>query len=753
MTGQINRDCLLGDFLYKIARHRNYKYFLDVGTWNGQGSTRCLIDGLRERTDLDSCVIYSLETNLEMYQKACTAWTPCPSYLRLIHGRISGNMMNEEEIRNHPLFSKISLHYDLHFKNDCSDFLSSPLISIEHVDVAVLDGGEFCGVADWEAVSTMNPHIVVLDDTKVIKNEAVLKKLQTEGWRSIAFGDDRNGWAILENPLSTIFYANQGISATIDLCGGLGNQLFQIFFMTQLALETKTNIGFPNKYMVDPKRHAYYNLFRLITLVDTPLEGVLSRVKVIPTLEQKIIFQGYFQSYKYFDKIDPHDFIRIDEPSQRVINSRLQYLRSFNRPLVSVHVRRGDYLLAPKYHDPLNVDYYKNAIRILRDRGIVNPVLVIFSEDKEWCDKNISGLGTCIYISELDYVELFIMAGCDHNIVAKSSFSWWGAFLNKKSDKIVIYPQDWSGIDIPESWLICRTKQGVEPHSGVATPSVYINGKYHHKNEFSLRKSIEILKWKITPSLDDADIVFSPSEFVDISKYPTKKFILGPHFSVFPENSAKTLNNIHNNAIYIQPSQEAVDIWVKNCNYTNVPVKEYAFGVDTEKFKPTCSDRTKIFVYVKQRAPWEIGYLLGFLAFHKIPYELFTYGSYKEEDYLTMLKNCQYGIWLGRHESQGFALEEALSMNVPLLVWNVTHMGQEHPGYAEYTSEHRMSSNPYWDDRCGEVFYDSQDLEKTFFRFQEKLTSFRPRDYILENLTIEKRTVALEKLIESFLHA
>ena len=199
--GQINRDCALGEFIYQIAKNEKYKYFLDVGTWNGQGSTRCLVEGIRERSDANSCIIYSVETNLDMYKTACSSWEKeNVPYLRLIHGRIADKMMTEEEIVKHPLFPKVALHYFLHFKNDYADFTSCPKFSIIRVDVAILDGGEFCGMSDWEAVSKMNPRLVILDDTQVIKNEGVLKKLEEEGWRTVLSGTDRNGWAILENP-------------------------------------------------------------------------------------------------------------------------------------------------------------------------------------------------------------------------------------------------------------------------------------------------------------------------------------------------------------------------------------------------------------------------------------------------------------------------------------------------------------------------------------------------------------------------
>jgi len=284
------------------------------------------------------------------------------------------------------------------------------------------------------------------------------------------------------------------------------------------------------------------------------------------------------------------------------------------------------------------------------------------------------------------------------------------------------------------------------------TNRVHITGKYHHKNESSLRKSIEILGWKYA-SVEDADIVFNPNGLdgiLDISLYKNKKFVFGPHFSVFPEENSLCFDNKHKNAIYIQPSQQAVDVWKKDFKYTTLPVRSYAFGVDTEKFKPDEKDRDRVFVYYKSRNPTELDFLQDFLRKKNINYDFFAYGHYSEEHYLSTLKSCKYGIWLGRHESQGFALQEALSCNVPLFVWSSMYMNQEYPGSQEYDRvTTKMTSIPYWDDRCGTYFYtDRDDLEGKFSEFIKNLENFSPREYILENLTIEKRTRALEKLIE-----
>jgi hypothetical protein len=215
---------------------------------------------------------------------------------------------------------------------------------------------------------------------------------------------------------------------------------------------------------------------------------------------------------------------------------------------------------------------------------------------------------------------------------------------------------------------------------------------------------------------------------------------------VFPNNNLQQINNIHKNSVYIQPSDWVVDLWVNMNASKFLPIKPFPFPVDTLKFAPAAHEnKMEVFVYYKTRHPNELTCLISFLNYKKISYTLFDYNKkYNEVDYINTLNKSKYGIWLGRHESQGFALEEALSYNVPLLVWNVKSMNQE---YGYNYEDIPASVIPYWDTRCGEFFYNHTELEETFNLFISKLETYKPRDYILENLSVEKCAERFIKLI------
>ncbi len=282
---------------------------------------------------------------------------------------------------------------------------------------------------------------------------------------------------------------------------------------------------------------------------------------------------------------------------------------------------------------------------------------------------------------------------------------------------------------------------------------LYIQSRTHHKNNYSIMNYKRHFDITIIPDesylahldVTSFECVISPCEPIDVSKYPNTKFIFGPHFSIFPNNNQ--LDLIYGKkSIYIQPSEWAAEVW-NRCNL-KTRVYKLPFGVDTETFNHIniIEQRNKVFIYHKRRHPDELNAVICLLNKNNINYELFDYvRRYDESQYLNYLRESKYGIWLDAHESQGFALQEALACNVPLLVWNVTSMNQEH-GYSY--DDIPATSIPYWDERCGEFFYHENELESKFKTLISKLEQYRPREFIVENLSIEKCEDKLLELIK-----
>ena len=282
---------------------------------------------------------------------------------------------------------------------------------------------------------------------------------------------------------------------------------------------------------------------------------------------------------------------------------------------------------------------------------------------------------------------------------------------------------------------------------------VLIIGTFHHKNMIGLKLLLDTINYEYKfgsiNEINNFDIIYSPTSPIDSSQYSSKKFIFGPHFSVFPDNRLLSINNINKNSIYIQPSKWAADTW-RNFNVEKIiPIREFPFPVEVEKFCPNQhSQKNEAFIYFKRRKPEELEYVKQFLNKKNITYKIFDYvKKYNEEDYLKCLQNAKYGIIIDAHESQGFAIEEALSCNVPLLVWNVSFMSQEHD--SNYPNI-PCTNIAYWDERCGEYFYKVEEFEPSYNEFITKLESYKPREYIVENLSPQKCGERFIELVNSF---
>lgn len=288
---------------------------------------------------------------------------------------------------------------------------------------------------------------------------------------------------------------------------------------------------------------------------------------------------------------------------------------------------------------------------------------------------------------------------------------------------------------------------------------VLINSNnFHHKNKKGLELILNYLNWNYTYNsnlINECDIIISPIVPLNSKNYPTKKIIFGPHFSIYPDNRLLQINNTFKNSVYIQPSEWPIRFWEKYDFYNklqastfSIPFKPLPFPVDTDMFSPnTTADKTHVFVYYKRRNPEELNYVESFLNAKNIKYRLFDYvKKYEEKDYLSYLQKSKFGIIVDAHESQGFAIQEALSCNVPLLVWNTQTMNQEH---GSSFSNIPCTTIPYWDERCGEYFYNHNELEKTFDLFISKLETYKPREYILENLSVEKCSQRFVELIKN----
>ena len=231
------------------------------------------------------------------------------------------------------------------------------------------------------------------------------------------------------------------------------------------------------------------------------------------------------------------------------------------------------------------------------------------------------------------------------------------------------------------------------------------------------------------------DAVISPCDPIDVSTYPNVKFIFGPQFSVFPDEKIHAIKG--SKTVFNLLSQWVIDIWKSFPICNDLQLVALPFGVDIDKFttNKNIQERNKVFVYFKHRHPIELDSIKQFLHNKNMEYRIFSYDNrYDENDYIQYLQDSKFGIWVDAHESQGFALQEALSCDVPLLVWNVTSMNQE---YMSSYSNLKATTTSYWHDKCGETFHTITDLESTYNKFIDNIENYKPREFILEKLSTD----------------
>lgn len=220
--------------------------------------------------------------------------------------------------------------------------------------------------------------------------------------------------------------------------GRLGNQMFQYAALKGIANKINTNYIIPesNNEMSSQQLTDIFLLnnnvgygitnYKQVQELDFKYDNLF-----IQTITDNTDIKGYFQSEKYFKHIEQD------------IKNDFTFKQTYSIPdkkYVSIHVRRGDYLLLQNYHPTCSIDYYKNAMTLFPNHNFL-----VISDDINWC-KNQEIFANCEFWEGKNIAhDLYVMTKAEHNIIANSSFSWWGAWLNQNADRIVVAPKQWFG--------------------------------------------------------------------------------------------------------------------------------------------------------------------------------------------------------------------------------------------------------------------------------------------------------------------
>lgn len=263
--------------------------------------------------------------------------------------------------------------------------------------------------------------------------------------------------------------------------GGLGNQMFQYAFYEFLKKDNPGNVFLD---INDFKIHHHHQGFELIKVFDLEIDiasekqiknisynqnGLIYRffkkyLKIIlskPTecyeglhtmllqsskINNNYYFVGFWQNEYYVNSI--RDILIEKFDFKKEFNKRnkalLEEIKNYDS--VSIHVRRGDYVNNSSLGGICTVEYYSKAIKLMQE-NYKNAKFVVFSDDINWVKENLELPSDSIYVDwntgEDSYLDMVLMSRCNHNIIANSTFSWWGAWLNQNEKKTVIIPKRW----------------------------------------------------------------------------------------------------------------------------------------------------------------------------------------------------------------------------------------------------------------------------------------------------------------------
>lgn len=296
----------------------------------------------------------------------------------------------------------------------------------------------------------------------------------------------------------------------VRISGGLGNQMFQYAFGRALAERNQAELlldlsGLAAKEN-EEQRHFSLGIFeakckiatkedfRKLGITDPEDQTLCGRAKryleragesFLPLQKRKAIiehdflfdadvasmgdnhyFSGIWQSEKYFSAIKnelKNDFVLKEKNTDATVDAKKM---SADKSLVCLNVRRTDYVTNEKIAGKIGFigkKYYENAVALMRKK-VPDAKFLVFSDDIEWCKKNLDFIPNVFFVSHAGDENAFakdfhMMSLCSHFIVANSTFSWWAAWLSKNENKTIIAPKKWfaSGLSdrdlVPKNWI------------------------------------------------------------------------------------------------------------------------------------------------------------------------------------------------------------------------------------------------------------------------------------------------------------
>jgi hypothetical protein len=268
----------------------------------------------------------------------------------------------------------------------------------------------------------------------------------------------------------------------VKIVGGLGNQMFQYVFGQYLSKTYNVNVKYEISFYDDQPSNLdtrNYELGKFI--LDAPIieddfflqlknlnrrekiKYILSKTlfnitssyfiipeskyalfKSIPLFIRNRYYTGYWQNELFFQGMESEisKWFVLKEGFERKKQHSSILTKIYENNSISIGIRRGDFV---QLNAACDINYYNKAVKIITKK-INDPFFFIFSDDIDWCKKNMKLKYEHIFIEsskELPFENVELMSECKHNIISNSTYDWWGAYLNKNENKMIIAPKEW----------------------------------------------------------------------------------------------------------------------------------------------------------------------------------------------------------------------------------------------------------------------------------------------------------------------
>ena len=240
--------------------------------------------------------------------------------------------------------------------------------------------------------------------------------------------------------------------------------------------------------------------------------------------------------------------------------------------------------------------------------------------------------------------------------------------------------------------------------------------------------------------IDEKDKVIALQWHPLVSSVNPENLLIGPNVCTLPIDNDFIMSKKYKKVVV--PSD-----WIKNKYKIWIPEEKifvWPVGIDTDYFddKSTIEKTLDCLIYYKRRSFEDLTFVTKMLKQYNQTFDIIEYGNYSEIDFISKVSKSKYVFMLDSCESQGIAIQEIMSMNVPMFVWDVEYWSDRGE---EFKVE--ASSIPYWDERCGMYETKIESIHQTFNLFLQKFGFFKPRSYILENISLKRQAKEIIEIL------